>query len=57
MTTIEGWLDIQAVTIKDSSDKLIELKTNKDLFLIQLYALKKQVDSAIGWLEMRDKFK
>ncbi len=56
MTTLEGWLDIQAVTIKDSSDKLVEVKTNKDLFLIQLYALKKQVDSAIGKLMMWEKF-
>ena len=57
MTTLAIWIDIQTKTIKDSSDKLVELQDNKDLFLIQLYALKKQVDSAIGWLEMRDKFK
>ena len=55
MTTLNQWLDIQAKTIKDSSDRLIEVQQNKDLFLVQLYALKKQVVSAIGWLEMREK--
>ena len=56
MTTLEQWFDIQTKTIKDSTDRLMEAQSNKDLFLIQLYTLKKQIDSAIGWLENKEKF-
>ena len=56
MTTLETWIEIQAKTIRDSVDSLEEVKSNKDLFLVQLYALKKQVDSSISWLKMREKY-
>lgn len=56
MTTLEAWFDIQAKTIMDNASNLNEFVTNKDLFLLKLEGLKKQVDSAINWLKQREKF-
>ena len=56
MITIEAWMDIQANTIKDNAENLGQFINNKDLFLVKLQSIKKQVDSAIGWLENREKF-
>lgn len=56
MTTLLAWMDIQANTIKDNAGNLDEFSKNKDLFIIKLESLKKQVDSALIWLKDRKKF-
>ncbi len=58
MTTIEIWIHVSMVVLRDSSDKLSEYLNGGDIqgAKIQNDTLKKQILSYIGFLESKEKF-
>jgi hypothetical protein len=58
MTTIEMWIDAQLSTLEENVKILREWqeKNSVDKFIIQLWAMKKHVDSTIDFLERKKRF-
>lgn len=57
MTTLQTWIDASLDIMKNNLEILFELKEEEtDKLIIQGYALKKNVDSFVDFLEKRKKF-
>jgi hypothetical protein len=56
MTTFEIWIDAQIQTLKENTRIIDEYRDNMDKLIIQLWAMKKHIDSTIDFLERRKRF-
>ena len=58
MTTIETWIDAQISTLEENVKILREWQAESsiDKLIIQLWAMKKHVDSTLGFLERKKRF-
>lgn len=58
MTTIEIWINAQISTLEENVKILREWqdKNSMDKLIIQLWAMKKHVDSTIDFLERKKRF-
>ncbi|MDD1778543.1 MAG: hypothetical protein LUQ65_10280 [Candidatus Helarchaeota archaeon] len=58
MTTIEMWLDAQISTLDENVKILRECqdRNSMDRLIIQLWAMKKHVDSTLDFLERKKRF-
>lgn len=55
MTTLSTWIDASVDTITNCAGCLAEVKANPAHVLIQLYAMKRHIDSMILYLERQGK--
>lgn len=54
--TLELWINAQISTLQECTGILSEVKTDVDKLIVQLWAIKKHVDSTIDFLERKRKF-